>query len=263
VSPTPRAHSGAKAAAGAQAARVEALLRDLASSLSRGSGEAARQSGGCRRLATGLPAVDALIGGGFPSGRLCEIAGPLGSGRSSIAQALLAQVTRAGEWSALVDAADAFDAASAQAAGVALERVLWVRPQGALLAARVCARLLELRGFAVVALDLTRAPLAGAEAPLAGAGAPLRGAEALPASAWQKLARAAAASGSALVVLSQERVTGTHSELALETRRARAHFSGTPALLEALEIEAQVVRQRAGPLLRVASLRLCADTRAA
>jgi hypothetical protein len=248
VSPTPRAHSGAEDAGVAAAQRVEALLRDLGSSLRRGSSEAARQTGGARRFATGLPAVDALIGGGFPAGRLCEISGPLGSGRTSIAQALLAQVTRAGEWSALVDAADAFDADSAQAAGVALERVLWVRPRGAELAARVCARLLELRGFAVVALDLCRPP---------------HGAVPLPAATWQKLARAAAASGSTLVVLSQERVTGTHSSLALETRRSQAHFSGTPALLEALEIEAQVVRQRAGPLLRVAALRLCADTRAA
>ncbi len=246
--PNPRAHPRANAPAAAPAERVEALLRDLGSQLRRGSSEAARQTGGSRRYATGLAAVDALIGGGFPSGRLCEIAGPLSSGRTSIAQALLAQVTRAGEWTALVDAADAFDPASAEAAGVALERVLWVRPHGSEQAARVCARLLEVRGFAVIALDLAR---------------PLRGPDPLPTSAWQKLARAAAASGVALVVLSPERVTGAFSELALETRRSRAYFSGTPALLEGLEVEAHVVRQRAGPVQRVASLRLCADSRAA
>jgi hypothetical protein len=42
--------------------------------------------------------------------------------------------------------------------------------------------------------------------------------------------------------------------------RARAR---TKALLEEIEIEAQVVRQRAAPLQRVAALRLCAAARAA
>ena len=92
-------------------ARIEALLRDLGSRLRRGSGEASRQTGGIRRHPTGLASLDALLGGGFPSGRLCEIAGPLSSGRTSIALALLAQATRAGEWTAWVDVADALDPA--------------------------------------------------------------------------------------------------------------------------------------------------------
>jgi len=229
-------------------ARVDALLRDLGSRLRRGSHEAARHSSGGRRHATGLAEVDALIGGGFPAGRLCEIAGPLSSGRTSIALALLAQATRAGEWTAFVDAADALDPASAQAAGIALPRLLWVRPRDAREAARACARLLELRGFALIALDLAQP--ACARSPL-------------PAATWQRLARAAAAGGTSLVVLSQQRVTGAWSELALETRHARAHFRGTPALLEGIEIETHVARQRAGPPQRIAAVRLCAASRAA
>ena len=228
-------------------ARIEALLRDLGSRLRRGgSHEAARQASGGRRHATGLADVDALIGGGFPAGRLCEIAGPLSSGRTSLALALLAQATRAGEWTAFVDAADALDPASAQAAGVALERVLWVRPQDAQQAARASARLLELRGFALIALDL----------------APTRAQSPLPDAAWQRLARAAAASGTSLVVLAPRRIAGAHSALSLETRRARAHWSGTPALLDGIEIEAEVTRRREGPA-RVAAVRLRAASRAA
>jgi hypothetical protein len=225
-------------------ARVQALLRDLGPQLRRGLHEAARQSDGRHRLPTGLPALDALTGGGVPAGRLCEIAGPASSGRTSIALALLAQATGAGEWTALVDAADALDPASAQDAGVVLERVLWVRPPDARTAARACARLLELRGFALVALDLAR---------------PAREPAPLAAAVWQRLARAAAGSSSACVVLSERRITGAHSELALETRRARAHFEGLPALLEGIEIEAQVVRTRAATPMRVASLRLRAS----
>jgi len=228
-------------------ARVEALLRDLGSRLRRGSHEAARQSSGGRRHATGLAEVDALIGGGFPAGRLCELSGPLSSGRTSLALALLAQATRAGEWTAFVDAADALDPSSAQAAGVALERVLWVRPRDAQQAARACARLLELRGFALIALDL----------------APTRAdASTLPDASWQRLARAAAASGTSLIVLSPRRIAGAHSALSLETRRAHAHWSGAPALLDGIEIEAQVARRREGPA-RVAAVRLRAASRAA
>ncbi|HVN37547.1 MAG TPA: hypothetical protein VMW19_05150 [Myxococcota bacterium] len=228
-------------------ARVDALLRDLGSRLRRGSHEAARQTSGGRRHPTGLTDVDALLGGGFPAGRLCEIAGSLSSGRTSLALALLSQATRAGEWTAFVDAADAFDPSSAHAAGITLPRVLWVRPQDSGQAARACARLLELRGFALIALDL---PPASRE-------------RALPPAAWQRLARAAAASGTSLVVLSEQRLTGTSSSLVLETRCARARWSGMPALLEGLEIEAQVARAREGLARRIAAVRLCAASRAA
>ncbi|HXK26520.1 MAG TPA: hypothetical protein VMS55_27910 [Myxococcota bacterium] len=227
-------------------ARVDALLRDLGSRLRRGSHEAARQTSGGRRHPTGLADVDALLGGGFPAGRLCEIAGSLSSGRTSLALALLAQATRAGEWTAFVDVADAFDPSSAHAAGVALPHVLWVRPQDSRQAARACARLLELRGFALIALDL-----------------PPPRQLALPPAAWQRLARAAAASGTSLIVLSEQRLTGTSSSLVLETRCARAQWSGMPALLEGLEIEAQVARMREGPARRIAAVRLCAASRAA
>jgi hypothetical protein len=228
-------------------ARVDALLRDLGSRLRRGSHEAARQTSGGRCYPTGLADVDALLGGGFPAGRLCEITGSLSSGRTSLALALLSQATRAGEWTAFVDAADAFDPPSALAAGIALPRVLWVRPQDSRQAARACARLLDLRGFALIALDLP----------------PPSRERALPPAAWQRLARAAAASGTSLIVLSEERLTGTSSSLVLETRCARAQWSGMPALLEGLEIEAHVARSRESPARRIAAVRLCAASRAA
>ena len=103
---------------------VAKLLRDLGPQLHRGGLPAAPPH---PHLATGIPAIDRLLGGGFPGGRLSEIAGPLSSGRTSLALALLARTTRAGAIAAVVDAADAFDPASAEVAGANLERVLWVR----------------------------------------------------------------------------------------------------------------------------------------
>lgn len=221
-------------------AAVARLLRELGSRLSRGALPAEPRA--C--LPTGLPAIDRLLGGGFPRGRLSEIAGPFSSGRTSVALALLAHATAAEEVCAFVDAADGLDPASAEAAGVALERLLWARPapeRGLGPALRGAERLLEASGFALVLLD------PGA-----------RGGE-ISQAAWMRLARAAAGSGTALVVLSRRRAAGAQAEVALEMGSLRASFGGTPALLEALEIEAVLARHRAAPPERSAVLRLDAS----
>jgi hypothetical protein len=77
-------------------------------------------------IPTGVPALDALTGG-LPRGALTEIAGPASSGRTGIMMAALAAATRRQEVCALVDASDSFDPTSAQSAGIALERLLWIR----------------------------------------------------------------------------------------------------------------------------------------
>jgi recombination protein RecA len=79
------------------------------------------------RIATGVAALDTLTEGGLPRGALTEISGSASSGRTSLLLSFLAQLTQAGESCALVDAGDALDVESAAAAGVALNRLLWVR----------------------------------------------------------------------------------------------------------------------------------------
>jgi hypothetical protein len=239
VSPSPsrsperspdRAHDRSRA--------LDALLRDLGPRLRRGGGPAAAP----RRLATGLVDLDRLLGGGFARGRLSEVAGPVSSGRTSLALALLARVTRKGEVAAAIDAADAFDPASARAAGARLDRVLWVRPPGTREALKSAERLLETGGFALLLLDLAR--------PDAEAGPRVAG------SAWPRLARAAAAAETAVVVLSAGRQTGTAADLAVEMGPARPGFTGTPPLLEGLEVEAVLVRRRGGPAQQSVRVRL-------
>ncbi|MCK5497251.1 MAG: hypothetical protein KAI80_12615, partial [Hyphomicrobiaceae bacterium] len=129
---------------------IESLLRDLGPQLRRGGAPADPGA----PLPTGIGTLDDLLRGGFPRGALSEIAGPLSSGRTSLALALLARTTRAEGIAAVVDAADAFDPASAQAAGVRLDRVLWARAPGRREALRSAERLLEAHGFALVLLDL-------------------------------------------------------------------------------------------------------------
>lgn len=77
-------------------------------------------------VSSGIPEIDALTGG-LPRGCLSEICGSASSGRTSVLLAALAAATRREEVCALVDATDALDAVSATAAGVDLERLLWVR----------------------------------------------------------------------------------------------------------------------------------------
>ena len=77
-------------------------------------------------VSSGIPALDALTGG-LPRGCLTEICGPASSGRTTLLLAALAAATRRGEFCAVVDASDALDPHSAAAAGVDLDRLLWVR----------------------------------------------------------------------------------------------------------------------------------------
>ena len=77
-------------------------------------------------VATGIAELDALTSG-IPRGALTEIYGPASSGRTSVQLALLAEMTRRQEVCAIVDVSDSFDPHSAAAAGVDLQRVLWIR----------------------------------------------------------------------------------------------------------------------------------------
>src|SRR5688572_21502306 len=82
------------------------------------------------RVATGLDALDARLGGGWPAGRVTQLSGPRTSGRTALVLASAAEVTRRGGVVALLDAEDALDPRRASAAGVELARVLWIRPSG-------------------------------------------------------------------------------------------------------------------------------------
>jgi recombination protein RecA len=77
--------------------------------------------------ATGIDALDEVLRGGLPVGALTELVGPECSGRTTVALKFLAGLTQAGRVCAWIDVSNALDPASAAAAGVDLERLLWVR----------------------------------------------------------------------------------------------------------------------------------------
>lgn len=110
---------------------------------------------------TGIPALDRRIGG-IPQSALTQICASRGisSGKTSLLVSLMAQITRREQFCALVDASDSFDPASAEAAGVSLARLLWVRctvrrKQSPLEQAFKAADILvQNGGFALIAVDL-------------------------------------------------------------------------------------------------------------
>ncbi|MGH9615961.1 MAG: recombinase RecA [Acidobacteriaceae bacterium] len=77
--------------------------------------------------ATGIVSLDEALEGGLAVGAITEIAGRECSGRTSLALSFLAGITQTAKVCAWVDVSDALDPESAAAAGVDLERLLWIR----------------------------------------------------------------------------------------------------------------------------------------
>src|SRR5215831_15705688 len=104
---------------------------------------------------TGDAALDAALGGGLRRGHLSEAIGAPSSGRSTLVARLLAAATARGEAAAIVDTYDTWDPASADAQGVTLSHVLWVRERGdAMRALKAFSLILQAGGFGLVVLDL-------------------------------------------------------------------------------------------------------------
>ena len=76
---------------------------------------------------TGIGEIDALLHGGLPAGAISEIVGGESSGRTSLALAFMAGITRAEKVCAWVDVSNTLHLESAAAIGVDVSRMLWVR----------------------------------------------------------------------------------------------------------------------------------------
>ena len=105
-------------------------------------------------VSSGIREIDCLTGG-LPRGSLTEVYGEAGSGRMSLLVSALASRTSESETCALVDGRDAFDPYSAKAAGVRLDRLLWVRCKNIDQSLRATDLLLQGGGFGLIAVDLS------------------------------------------------------------------------------------------------------------
>ncbi len=224
-------------------------------------------------ISSGIAAIDELTGG-LPRGCLTEICGPASSGRTALLLAALSAATQRGEFCALVDASDALDPQSAAAAGVQLERLLWIRcgessPQKTRQKSdskrnegrnaenrleqvlRVTDLLLESGGFGVVALDL--------------ADLPPQAARRIPLATWFRFRRAVEPTSTVLLTLEQQPIAGSCSSLVMKLQADSgcylsksplafsperipiteiSHVPSHAQLLEQIEIKAELIRSR-------------------
>jgi hypothetical protein len=196
-------------------------------------------------VSSGIAAMDALTGG-LPRGCLTEICGPASSGRTTLLLAALAAATRRGECCVIVDASDALDPQSVAAAGVELDRLLWVRcgensPEKRLeQLLRAADLLLESGGFGLIALDLGDLPPHTARR--------------IPLTTWFRFRRAVEHTSTVLLAIERQSIAGSCSSLLIKLRpqgygRNESGDSQFPApthaqLLTELEITAEMVRSR-------------------
>jgi protein ImuA len=149
------------------AAHPPDLLSRLRDEIRRIERRPARRQGA---LPCGLPAVDALLPGGFPCGAISELRGGPASGKTAVALGLMAGLP-AGALAAWVDGRGELYPPAAAAHGVDLSRLLIVRPpggeEGVLLGLWAAEALLGSGAFAAVALDVPiRRAIRGADVAL-------------------------------------------------------------------------------------------------
>src|SRR5204863_8525020 len=151
--------------------------------------------------------------GCLPRGSLTEIFGPASSGRTSLLISLLAETTARNESCALVDAEDVFCPASAAAAGVRLDRLLWVRcNHNAEHALKAADLLIQGGGFGLVAMNLGETPPQTARR--------------ISLTSWFRLRRAVEHTPTVLVLVARQSNAQTCASLQLECGPARVEWSG-------------------------------------
>jgi hypothetical protein len=170
-------------------------------------------------ILTGVSAIDSAIGG-IPCGGITEITGPASRsvGRKSLLVQTLVNATRE-HFCALVDATDSFDPRSAQAAGVNLKRVQWIRCGGRSMktleqAFKAADLLIQgSSGFGLSVVDLT--------------GIPEKFVRKIPLMTWFRFSRVIERLPSALVFITPYPVIGTCASVTLHLSSGQIRWSQT------------------------------------
>jgi recA bacterial DNA recombination protein len=123
----------------------------------------------------------------------------------------LASRTADVEVCALVDACDSFDPLTGNAAGIALEKLLWVRCQNIDQALRAMDLLIQAGGFGMVAVDLSDVPA--------------KTVRQVPLNAWFRFRRAVEDTPTILLLLAQDSNAKTCASLVLRLDAQRVQWS--------------------------------------
>jgi recombination protein RecA len=196
-----------------------------------------------RTMPIGVGIIDGAIGG-IPRGGITEIVGSslCSTGRKSLQVQLLASASRE-QFCALVDATDSFDPRSAEAAGVNLRRMLWIRCGGRGVksleqAFKASDLLLQgSGGFGLMMVDL--------------AGISERLVRRIPLTTWFRLRSVVEKLDAPLVFITPCQILGTCSSVTLTLSAGRVRWSlpepGSPAharLLAGLDFQVEIASRR-------------------
>ena len=180
-------------------------------------------------------ALKKLFLNGLARGTIAEITGCRSCGRTSVCLYILAQATAGGEICAVVDLHDSFHPASAAAAGVRLERLLWVRCRGnPEHAVRAADLVLHAGGFGVVLLDLCEANA--------------RVLNRIPLSYWYRFRRAIEHTSTILLICAESaQAKSCSSNLELKTKAF--YWSGKAPFLTLRGMKTSAISRKTSPAL--------------
>lgn len=191
-----------------------------------------------KSILTGIEQIDAITGG-VPLGGLTELCGSnlASSGKTSLVASLLAAASQK-YFCALVDACDSFDPASAEAAGVNLGSLLWVRCGKSKTklrpleqAFKAADMLLQSSGFGLVVVDVS--------------GISERFVRNIPLTTWFRFSRVIEKQNTALVFVEQQPHATSCAGLVLRLETKSSGGKLWPGnLLTQLSIEGEVLRTR-------------------
>ncbi|MDQ3958272.1 MAG: recombinase RecA [Actinomycetota bacterium] len=120
--------------------------------------------GGIETVPTGSLALDLALGvGGLPRGRIVEIYGPEGSGKTTVSLHVIAEAQKAGGLVSFIDAEHALDPSYAKALGVDIDNLLCSQPDTGEQALEIADTLVRSGAMDVIVIDSVAALVPRAE----------------------------------------------------------------------------------------------------
>ncbi len=124
----------------------------------------ANQGAGIEAVPTGSLALDLALGiGGLPRGRIVEIYGPEGSGKTTVSLHVVAEAQKSGGLVAFIDAEHALDPTYAKALGVDIDNLLCSQPDTGEQALEIADTLVRSGAMDVIVIDSVAALVPRAE----------------------------------------------------------------------------------------------------
>ena len=219
-------------------------------------------------IPTGSVALDIALGvGGLPRGRVTEIFGPESTGKTTLAQHIIAEAQKLGGRAAYIDVEHALDPAYAKTCGINLDDLLISQPDTGEEALEICETLVRSNAIDIIVVDSVAAlvPRAEIEGEMGDAHVGLQAR--LMSQALRKLTASIGRTGTAVVFINQLRekvgiIFGNpevtpggralkfYSSVRIDLRRMETIKQGDKVI--GTRVKAKIVKNKVAPPFRIA-----------